>query len=301
MEPRDLEYFAVIAEHGNLRRAADALNMSQPALSKSLRRSERWAGAKLVERTPKGIRLTDAGTVLSAGAKRLRLSFDDLEREMPDLSAGRTGCLRVGTDVYSAEHVLPQVSTALIRHAPQVALKLTVGVNAVLVPALRRGELELIVGGIPEREDEDLVQEALYEDDFIVCASARHPLAHGKRLGIADLASQRWAIAAADSRAWRWFEAAFREAGMPAPAIGLETSSISLRLQAISASHLLGFTGSRVLHGLPAHISLVDLRVKRAAWHLTCGIRYRRGAYLSAAAHRFIDELKKTTRKLYGS
>jgi DNA-binding transcriptional LysR family regulator len=72
-KPRGLEYFDVIAEHGNLRRAADALGMSQPALSKSLRRSERWAGAKLVERTPKGIRLTDLGTALSAGAKRLQV------------------------------------------------------------------------------------------------------------------------------------------------------------------------------------------------------------------------------------
>ncbi|MCC7082272.1 MAG: LysR family transcriptional regulator [Burkholderiales bacterium] len=299
MEPRDLEYFAVIAEHGNLRRAADTLGMSQPALSKSLRRSERWAGAKLVERTPKGIRLTDLGTALSAGAKRLRLSFDDLQREIHDLSSGRTGCLRVGTDVYSAEHVLPQVSIAFIRHAPKVTLKITAGAGDVLVTALRRGELDLIVGGIPQREDEDLVQEGLYEDDFIVYASARHPLAHRKRLGIADLASQQWAISSADSNAWRWFEAALREAGLPAPAIGLETSSISLRLQAVSASHLLGFTGSRVLHGLPAHISLVDLRVKGTAWRRTCGIRHRRGAYLSAAAHRFIDELKKTTRKLY--
>ena len=167
MEPRDLEYFAVIAEHGNLSRAAEALGISQPALSKSLRRSERWAGAKLVERTPKGIRLTDVGIALSSGAKRLRLSFDDLQREIHDLSAGRTGCLRVGADVYSAEHVLPQVSIAFIRHAPKVTLKLTVSAADVLVTALRRGELDLIVGGIPQRADEDLAQEGLFEDDFI--------------------------------------------------------------------------------------------------------------------------------------
>ena len=54
MELRDIEYFAVIAEHGHLGRAADALGLSQPALSKSLRRLEQALQVKLVKRTPKG-------------------------------------------------------------------------------------------------------------------------------------------------------------------------------------------------------------------------------------------------------
>ena len=58
MQLRDLEYFAAVAEHGNLGRAAEALDLSQPALSKSVRRLELWAGTKLVQRTPKGVELT---------------------------------------------------------------------------------------------------------------------------------------------------------------------------------------------------------------------------------------------------
>jgi len=61
MELRDIEYFAVVAEHGNLRRAAESLGLSQPALSKSLRRLEKSMAAKLVKRTPKGVELTAVG------------------------------------------------------------------------------------------------------------------------------------------------------------------------------------------------------------------------------------------------
>ncbi len=61
MELRDLQYFAVIAQHGNLARASEALGLSPPALSKSLRRLEAYVDAKLVQRTPKGVVLTSSG------------------------------------------------------------------------------------------------------------------------------------------------------------------------------------------------------------------------------------------------
>ena len=57
MDLRDVEYFAVVAQHGHLGRAAEALGLGQPALSMSLRRLEKSAQAKLVKRTPKGVEL----------------------------------------------------------------------------------------------------------------------------------------------------------------------------------------------------------------------------------------------------
>src|SRR5262245_39212455 len=71
MELRDIEYFAVVAEHGNVRRAAEALDLSPPALSKSLRRLEKSVGAKLVKRTPKGVELTDVGVAMVGQVRRI--------------------------------------------------------------------------------------------------------------------------------------------------------------------------------------------------------------------------------------
>ena len=88
MELRDLEYFAVVAEHGHVGRAAEALGLSQPALSKSLRRLEKAMQAKLVKRTPKGVELTAVGSALHMHVHRLRLSLNDVVHEAADLSQG---------------------------------------------------------------------------------------------------------------------------------------------------------------------------------------------------------------------
>src|SRR5690242_16494831 len=94
---RDIEYFSEIAERGNVARAAEALNLSQPALSKSLRRLEKTMQAKLVKRLSRGIELTDVGKELYWHVHRLRLSLDDMTRAVTDLSQGRTGHLRIRT------------------------------------------------------------------------------------------------------------------------------------------------------------------------------------------------------------
>ena len=78
MDFRDLEYFAVLADHGHMGRAAEALGLSQPALSLSLRRLERSVNAKLVKRTPKGVELTDVGSALISRLHQLRLAREDI-------------------------------------------------------------------------------------------------------------------------------------------------------------------------------------------------------------------------------
>src|SRR5690349_9064390 len=119
MELRDIEYFAVVAEHGNLRRAAESLGLSQPALSKSLRRLEKSMAAKLVRRIPKGVELTTVGAALCTQARRIRLTLDDVVREAADLSQGRAGHLRIGASPVDFEE-LPKAFATLLKDAPNV-------------------------------------------------------------------------------------------------------------------------------------------------------------------------------------
>ena len=99
IEQRDLEYFAVVAEHGNLGRAAEALELSQPALSMSLKRLERATGSKIVRRTAKGVELTEASGTLLRHVARLRLAHEDILKEVADIGQARAGHIRVGTSV----------------------------------------------------------------------------------------------------------------------------------------------------------------------------------------------------------
>ena len=129
MELRDIEYFAAIAKHGHVGRAAESLGLSQPALSKSLRRMEHAMQAKLVRRTPKGIELTPAGSTLLAEVSRLRLSVDDVMRAVADVSAGRSGHLRIGAGAVIAGDLLSTGYSGFLKGSPNVTLKITVDVT----------------------------------------------------------------------------------------------------------------------------------------------------------------------------
>src|SRR5262245_30715601 len=175
MELRDLEYFAVIAENGHLGRAAEALRLSQPALSKSLRRLEQILGVKLVSRTPRGVELTAEGSMLLLRIRDLRLSLQSVAREIADVSEDRAGHLRIGVGLPVSQDLLASAFAALLKDAPRTRLVVSGSDNDVMFPALLNGELDAIVNYY--RPSEGLCSEHLYDEEFVVCAAASHRLA----------------------------------------------------------------------------------------------------------------------------
>src|SRR5215207_8301172 len=106
MELRDIEYFAVLAEHGHFGRAAAALGISQPALSKSLRRLEAVLEVSLMRRTAKRVELTAEGSALASRARELRLSLQSVTQEIKEIDKGRVGQLRIGIGAAISENFL---------------------------------------------------------------------------------------------------------------------------------------------------------------------------------------------------
>lgn len=302
MELRDIEYFGVIAEHCNLGRAAEALDLGQPALSKSLRRLEQAARAKLVKRTPKGVELTAAGKALLVHVHRLRLALGDIAHEVADVGRGYTGHLRIGSGAGLAEHLLMPVCSAFLSVAPKVTLKIVVGTSDLLTPALRRGELDLTINGIFTMPPEDLVQEQLVDDNLVIYAAARHRLAQRKRVTLADVAAEHWVVPAAnafsqDVVVWRPLLRAVEDQGLKLPHIAMESTSLLLRFQTVADTSLIGFTSKQLLEQYADHFGLVELPVRNLNWTRQFGISYRKDSYHSPAAQRFIEELKASTRK----
>ncbi|MBI3917177.1 MAG: LysR family transcriptional regulator [Betaproteobacteria bacterium] len=299
MELRDLEYFAVVARHGHVGRAAEALGLSQPALSKSLRRLEQTMQVRLVDRHPKGVSLTPAGETLLAQVDRLRLSTDDVRRAVSDVSAGRAGRLRVGAGAVIAGDLLSAGYGAYLKSAPDVEMHLTVDVTERLVPLLLDGELDLVVSVMESPAHPHLAQEYLFDDIMIVASSTRHRLARKKQVTLADVARERWALSAVHARSWAWMRRAFEENGLAPPMVTL-IGPTSLRLPMVASSNLLGFCARRALDYAAAPYSLADLRVKDLEWTRRIAVSYRKDAYLSPTARRLKDILKNAAGSLFG-
>jgi DNA-binding transcriptional LysR family regulator len=295
MNLRDLQYFAVVAEHKHLGRAAEALDMSQPALSMSLRRLEAFLHSKLVKRTPKGIELTAQGEAVFAHARRLRLSVDDIAREVADINQGYTGRLRVGTSHRFGIHLLPGACTALLREAPRLMLKIALSETNRGIPALNRGELDLFITSNTLREHDDLVQETLYEEEWIVTASAKHRLAKKKQLSIADIRHEHWILGLYGPSEEELMRT-LAKGGIHSPIIAAEVNSMLLRRELMIAADWLTFGPRQIFGDHAVQAGTVELAIKGLSSRRNVKAVYRKSAYLSPVARRFIELLKSTAK-----
>jgi DNA-binding transcriptional LysR family regulator len=309
MEWRDIEYFAVVAEHGHLGRAANALRLSQPALSKSLGRLEQDLQVKLVKRTPKGIALTAEGSVLLLRVRDLRLSLQNLRREIMDVGEGRVGLARVGVGFPGPEQFLSAAFAMLLEDAPRTKLVVSHSDNDLMIPALHNGELDLIVHYLPRasssahsdeavRPIEGLVCEHLFDDEFVVCASTKHRLAGRKKVPISELAQERWLSTDPALRGHQRLHEVFLNHGLPPPSIAMEARATALRLRTVASSNLVDWTSRKSIEQSAVVSSLAILPVKELAWVRPVGLIYRRETYQSPAIKRLIEILKEATREM---
>jgi DNA-binding transcriptional LysR family regulator len=293
---RDLEYFAAIAEHGQLQRAAEALGLTQPALSKSLRRLELAVDAQLLRRTLKGVELTSVGSALLARVSRVRLSLDDVTREVADLREGRAGHLRIGMAGVLA-HIVPVVCAKLLKEAPRLTLRLTSDDHAALLDDLLKGALDIAVSGGVATPHEDLTGACLYEEEAVtIYAAAEHRLAKRRQVTLADIAQERWALPPANAGGTAdLLTQVFNNLGLPPPKIVVEAPIMMARFRLVAASDLLTYGTKSVAEHSAGHLGIVELRLKGLSGTRRVGVRYRKDAYLPPVAFRFIEMLKKST------
>lgn len=297
MELRDLEYFRVVAQHGHIGRAAEKLKLTQPALSKSVARLEAAVGARLLERTSRGVELTQVGAALIARATHIHSAVDGALREAKDLSTGVSGHLRIGTGPMAGEHLLPSVCAELLRGSPTLFIQVVVGLSDVLLAALERGELDLVFGSFPEPRVAGMIYESLGEDVLTVFTRKRHALARARRIDLPALAGVRWALPNASVTSRRTLERVFEAHRLPAPDVALESNSTQVLLAAVARSDMVGYlpTGAVRASGAMRELTLLDvapLRIERSL-----GVISRPGTYLPPVAARLMNALRRAAAK----
>lgn len=279
MDLRDLTYFEIIAKTETYEDAAEILDRTKQALTKSVRRLETDIGGVLFEREGRGKVLTPLGEALLARTQKLRLSIDDIEREMADYARGAAGTLRIGTGTTPVEHLLPDACRALAREAPDVNIKLTIGMADMLKEQLRRGELDMILSPTEGSDQSDFDVDVVLRDEVVVSAGADHPLT-GREVSLEELSRHDWVLQSQSMTMRAWLDAVFSSRNLPPPRAKVETNSISALPRMVEEMQLLTFTGRRsmqTLHELPHP----DTTMPRAFAVLT-----RRGVHVSPAVER---------------
>nr|WP_316641716.1 LysR family transcriptional regulator [uncultured Roseateles sp.] len=289
LQLRDLKYFETVATLGHMGQAGEALGRTQPALTKSIQRLEQAFGSPLFERAGRGIRLTPVGEVLLARARLLRASAEEAIREVSDFAQGHSGHVRIGTGPIAAEDVLPEICRLLLAQVKGVTVEITVAPSVALREQLRRGQIDLLMGLMPEA-DEEFLCHPIVEDVVVVAAGAGHPVFQLLAPTMRSLLAYSWVLPARTIPSRQWLDAAFALRGLPPPTAQIEANSIALLPQLITRTDLLSFVSRHTLgqgRGL-REVALADTTLTRRL-----GVSQRREGYLSPAAQRLLALLRE--------
>lgn len=186
----EMRYVVALARERHFGRAAEACHVSQPTLSVALKKVEGQLGAALFERTASDVRITGLGERIVAQARRVLEEAVRLEEIAGAAGDPMSGQLRVGIIYTIAPYLLPQLIPALHRQAPKMPLFLKEDFTASLIPALKAGELDVIVIALPFTEP-GLVAQPVYSEPFRVVVPDGHPWVQRREIAADELDGEK--------------------------------------------------------------------------------------------------------------
>lgn len=224
----------------NVGKVAASLNVTQPAVSKSLAELERGLGLSLFERSARGVNPTAYGQCMIRHARSVLAELAQARDELRDLMQGASGKAAVGALPAAAPALLPRGVALFKQRAPGTTIFIREGTMDTLLPELRAGKLDLIVGTLPHNgAGRDLEEKILFEERTTVVAGRAHALARRRKLEWADLGNHPWVLPPAGSLLRDPLEDAFERNGVPIPNNSIESLSVHVIVMTLQISNAL--------------------------------------------------------------
>ena len=285
---KQMRVFAAIVRGGSSAAAAARLNVSPSAVTLQMQALQHQLAMPLLERSAGQTVPTEAGRHLLDTIERVEAMLSDCDAVLAGLAGVQRGTVRVGV-VSTAKYFAPQALAAMLRVHPGLDVQLVVGNRADIVAALRQYEVEVAIMGRPP--DELGVAAVIGEHPHVIVAPVSHPLAHGRRLSPAALATQTFLVREPESGTRTLMERFFSEAGI-APRIGMQLGSNETIKQAVIAGLGMAFLSAHTIDaelaaGRLAVLDVCGLPVVRH-WHVV-HMRERRLMPAAEAARAFLS------------
>jgi DNA-binding transcriptional LysR family regulator len=285
LKTRHLLLISAIGQEGNINRAAEILNMSQPAASRLLRDLEQIVGADLFDRLPRGVRPNWYGETMIRHARNALTSLSEAAEEIDALKAGRTGQVNVGTITGPAISLVPRAVARVARDYPLVKIQLQVDTSDRLLESLKEGHIDIMVGRLLDRcDNSDFTFQCLADEP--VCAMVRrgHPLMSRTSLDCTDVAQHPWIVPPVGTILRHRFNQMFREAGLDMPNQLIETVSPMVMTKLLEETDFIAVLSRDVAEYYSACGLVSILPIKLTCDMDSFGVITRKGWLLSPAA-----------------
>jgi DNA-binding transcriptional LysR family regulator len=298
MKLQDLHVLVTVMQAGSMGKAAQSLNISQPAVSRSIAELEHALGVRLLDRHRKGIEPTEYGrALLNCGVA----VFDDLRQGVKNiefLADPTTGQVRIGNTLTTASSFIATVIDRLSRRYPRTVFHVVPAGPDILHRELSARSLDLVIArGGGAFKDEQFSFENLYDDTFVVLASAQNPWARRRRIELAELVNEPWTLVTPESLGGAGMEA-FRASGLDYPRATLVSNSVEVRLSLVAAGRFLTMAPSSLSRFRTGRGELKVLPVELPLAIGPVGIVTLKNRTLSPVAKLFIQHAHQAAKPL---
>lgn len=185
-----LRILAAVVEHGSFSGAAEALGLTQPAISAQVRHLRKFAGVPLLVREGRRVVLTEAGRALYRFAEEMLGSTDALRRELEDISGGERDHILIAGPLAYVAYVLPSLLARFELQHPNLRLSVIETSSRDAIERVRSGRVDIGVvasGRVPKDLVDGLVVGHLFDDEVVIIESPKHPFEHGEEVTLEAL------------------------------------------------------------------------------------------------------------------
>jgi DNA-binding transcriptional LysR family regulator len=293
MHSRLLQSFLVVSEKSNITEAAAALNVSQPALTKSIHRLEEELNVQLFERVATGVRLTPFGEVLQHHARVMENEYRHAVARIDSLRDGRAEELRIGAGPVWLVSILPPVIAKFQQAHAGIKISLIGGTIDTLVPALVNADLDIICVSLDFPNRPEIVKQPLCDVRHVLVAHSSHPLSSRSGVEPSSLSGFPWLVLKSDYVGTERIFSYFAANGLKPPHIAMETTSIHSLLETLRNGEYIAHIPEQMIPIARANgLERIDITGK--FWETTAGIAYRSTSLMTGPLNRFIKQLQTT-------
>ncbi|MFX1674736.1 LysR family transcriptional regulator [Paraburkholderia sp. A2WS-5] len=293
---QQLHAFVVIASSGSLGRAAETLHVTQPALSRAIRRLEEEVGAPLFERHTRGMHLTAVGEALLPHAILLQREAEQAREEIDAMRGLARGTIRCGAVGSIASLVLPQAVSGVLQKWPNLRVEIIEGVWDRLAEGLVQREIDIALStATPDTEEIVAIEDCRWEDNSYVVAALDHPLRGKPGITLADTLEQQWAIPPRGTAPFEHMQQVFVANGLGLPNVVVETRSITVLKSLVARSGFLSWM-AEPMYVTESKAGVFDtLPLPGAAGRRTLTAFRRRHGLLPSPAVKLLEQLRQLT------
>jgi DNA-binding transcriptional LysR family regulator len=295
----DLRILIAVAQAGSMNKAAILLNLTQSAVSRSIAELERTVGVSLLDRSARGVEPTEYGrAMLECGVA----VFDDLRegaKKIEFLADPAVGEVRIGCHPALAASYVPAVVDGLARRYSRIVFHLVVADVETLHRELTDRNVDLLI----TREfrplvDERLSFEFLFNDSFVVVAGAKNPWARRRRIVLAELVNESWALPPPETAFGSAVRDAFQSCGLDYPRTTVVAIPSDVRISLLATGHFLTIFALSALRFSIRRPELRVLPVELPMSDVPSGIVTLKNRTLSPVARLFVDGSRKVAKPL---